>query len=110
MGLEFRGEVWAREIMSYTINAWLILQAMTLDEICLAERGENVLAQHRVGAVKQRKGEKEEPGTQMRNCASERTQRSKGTTETPGTDPSTWRNSRYSKGSISNQWGKGIIQ
>ena len=52
MGSEFRGEVWAREIMSYTINAWLILQAMTLDEIRLAERGENVLAQHRVGAVK----------------------------------------------------------
>lgn len=44
MGLEFRGEVWAREIMSYAINAWLILEAMKLDEIRLAERRENVLA------------------------------------------------------------------
>lgn len=44
MGLEFRREVWAREITSYTINAWLILKAMELDEIRLAERRENVLA------------------------------------------------------------------
>lgn len=44
MGLEFRGEVWAREIMSYAINAWLILKAMKLDEVRLAERRENVLA------------------------------------------------------------------
>ena len=83
---------------------------MKLDEIRLAERRENVLAQHRMGAMKQRKGEKEEPETQMRNCASERTQRSKGRTETSETDPNTWRNSMYSKGSISNQCGKGIIQ
>lgn len=39
-----RGEVWAREIMSYAINAWLILKAMKLDEVRLAERRENVLA------------------------------------------------------------------
>ena len=38
---------------------------MKLDEIRLAERRENVLAQHRMGAMKQRKGEKEEPETQM---------------------------------------------
>lgn len=43
MGLEFRGEIRAREITPYTINAQLILKAVKLDEICLAERRENVL-------------------------------------------------------------------
>lgn len=43
-GLEFRGEVWVGKLTPYTINAWLMFKPMKLDEICLAERKENVLA------------------------------------------------------------------
>lgn len=70
MGLEFRGEVWAREIMSYAINAWLILKAMKLDEVRFGREKGKCTSIAQDGCNETEEGREEEPETQMRNCVS----------------------------------------